>query len=302
MPFRVTDATVNDRLVHQIAEQRQRIAVAQEQVASGKRINRPSDDPLGAAAVIEIRSSQTALNQFVRSATAANNALTTADGALDSYQHVLDSIQSRITQGNSDLLSDDGRKAIASELEGLQQTILNIANLRGNGQYVFGGTRQDVPPFDPTTAAPAATPTSPQSIQVEKDAPPVAISVTGDFIFANADGTIFAALQEAAAALRGTGDPVADKATLTASLQKFSAFTDQAAVARTTIGKGFNAVESATDRNTQQSLDAETSAQNIEGADFAKASVDLVAANQGLEAILETQAQSGRRTLLDLLG
>ena len=302
MPFRVTDASINDRLVKQIAEQRQRIAIAQEQVASGKRINRPSDDPLGAAAVIEIRSSQTSLNQFVRSATAANNTLTTADGALDSYQHVLDTIQTRLAQGNSDLLSDNGRKAIASELDGLQQTILNIANQRSNGQYVFGGTRQDAPPYDPTTAAPAITPTSSQTIQVEKDAPPVAVSVTAEIVFANADGTIFTALQEAAAALRGTGDPVADKATLTAALGKFSAFSDQAAVARTTIGKGFNAVESATDRNNQQSLDAETSAQNIEGADFAKASVDLVAANQGLEAILETQAHTGRRSLLDLLG
>jgi len=293
---------MNDRLVKQIAEQRQRIAVAQEQVASGKQINRPSDDPLGAAAVIEIRSSQTALNQFVRSATAATNVLTTADGALDSYQHVLDTIQTRLVQGNSELLSDNGRKAIAADLDGLQQTVLNIANLNSNGQYVFGGTRQDVPPFDPTTAAPTAIPTSMLSIQIEKNAPPIAVSVTADSVFANADGTIFTALKEAAAALRGTGDPVADKATLIASLQKLSAFTDQAAVARTTIGKGFNAVEAATDRNTQQSLDAETSAQNIEGADFAKASVNLVQANQGLEAILQTQSLTGRRTLLDLLG
>ena len=61
MPFRVTDATVNDRLASQIPTQHPRLASAQEQAIAGKRINRPPDDPHSEAAIIEIKTSQAAL-------------------------------------------------------------------------------------------------------------------------------------------------------------------------------------------------------------------------------------------------
>jgi flagellar hook-associated protein 3 FlgL len=136
MPYRVTDSTINDRLVSQIATQRARLAAAQEQVATGKRINRPSDDPYGAAAVIEIHTSQAALDQLGRNANLAESQLTVADGTLDSYEHSLDRARTLISQGISGFLKPGSGQDIAIELDGLRQTILNIANLNSNGQYL----------------------------------------------------------------------------------------------------------------------------------------------------------------------
>lgn len=302
MPFRVTDATNNDRLLSQISTQRQRLAVAQEQIATGKRINRPSDDPYGAAAVIEIRTSQTTIDQFRRNATVADSKLSVSDGALDSYEQALDRTRSLLSHGVSGFTSPDARKAVADEIDGLRQRILNIANLKSNGEYVFGGTRQDEPPFDPTTAIAAASPASPQLIQVELAAPPITVGVTAGLIFSTGDGTIFAALTAAATALRGTGDQVADQAAIDDSLRQLNDFVSQASVARTTIGKNLNAVEAATERHNTDYLSLETSAQGIETADFAKAATDLAEANRALEAVLETGAQAGRRSLLDFIG
>jgi flagellin-like hook-associated protein FlgL len=126
--------------------------------------------------------------------------------------------------------------------------------------------------------------------------------VTADLIFASGDGTIFATLEAASAALRGTGDPVADEAALKTALDQLGTFTDQASVARTTIGKSLNAIESARDRSSQTSLALEESASSIESVDFAKASTDLIDAERALEAVLQTGSHTGRRSLLDLLG
>jgi len=302
MPFRVTDASINDRLVTQITTQRQRLATAQEQLAGGKRINRPSDDPIGAAAVIEIRTSQASLGQFERNVKIADSSLSVADGALDSYDRLLDRTRSLLSQGVSGFTGDRGRDAIATEIDGLNQAILNIANLSSDGQYVFGGTRQNEPPFDPTTAALSPNPTSPQLIQIELAAPPITVGVTADFIFSSADGTVFDVLRAAALALRGTGDPAADEATLKTALQQLGTFAEQSSTARTTLGTSLNAVEVTRDRISRDSLSLEEKAQEVESADFAKSATDLVESERALEAILQTGARTGRRSLLDFLG
>jgi flagellar hook-associated protein 3 FlgL len=293
---------MNDRVVSQLGRQRQRIAAAQEQVASGKRINRPSDDPYGAAAVIQIRSSQAVLEQFSRNARAADTALTVADGALDSYEQMLDRASSLLAQGVSDITTPEARRAIANEIDGLRLRALNVANLQSDGHYVFGGTRQDVPPVDPVTVTLAVSSTSPRVIQVEQDAPPITAGVTADFVFSNSDGTIFNTLAAVAAALRGTVDPVADQAAMQTGLEQLEAFGEQARTARTTLGKSFNMVEDATARIEQASLALESNAQEVESADFARAATDLVEAERALEAILESEAHRGRRTLLDIIG
>jgi flagellar hook-associated protein 3 FlgL len=302
MPFRVTDATVNSRLLDRISEQRQRIAGAQEKLSSGKRINRPSDDPFGAAAVIDIRNSQTAIAQFGRSASTVNDKLTAGDSALNSYEQALNRAQTLVSQGLSGFTRTDGREALATELDGLRQTVLNIANTRNGGEYVFGGTSQNAAPVDATETL-AATPGSAQLVQIEPDTPPIASGVTADTVFANIDGTVFQALKDSAAALRGTGDPAADQATLKTAMGKLSAFLEQSSSARTILGKNMNAVEAATNRNDSTSLALESTAQNKEGADFAKSAVDLAAANNALQAILDSESQQAKLpTLLDMLG
>lgn len=302
MPFRVTDATINSRLADRIAVQRQRLAAAQERVASGKRINRPSDDPLGAAAVIDIRNSQAALGQFGRNALVVDAALGAGDSSLNAYEEALQRAQALVAQGLNGFSRPEGRQALAIELDGLRQTVLNVANTRNGDLYVFGGTRQGAPPVDPSTETLAATPGAPQLVQIEPDAPPVATGVTADFVFANIDGTVFQALRDSATALRGTGDPVADEATLKTAMQQLKAFLEQSSVARATLGKNMNAVEAATDRNEQTGLALESSAQDKESADFAQSALDLVEANRALEAILESESQINRHTLLDFLG
>ena len=302
MPFRVTDASNAARRAAQIMTSQQRVTAAQERVSSGKRINRPSDDPSGAEAVIRLRTSQAVVEQFRRSTGVAKDKLLIADGALDNYERVLDRAHTLLVQGASDFTGSEARKAIAEEIEGIYSGILSTANMRSDDGYVFGGTRQDAPPFDPTTAAPAASTASSPLLQIEPGAPPVTVGVTAETVFSDSNGTIFDTLTAVAAALRGTGDPAADRTTINTALDRLSTFAAQARVARTRIGASLNAVESADQRLNHDFFSLEVAAQQKESADFVESAVQLTEAQRALEATLRANAYTGQRSLIDLLG
>jgi flagellar hook-associated protein 3 FlgL len=201
MPFRVTDASTKTRLLAQIATGQQRGIAAQERLASGKRINRPSDDPAGAGTVIRLRTTQAAIDQLHRNGQAATDALLTSDATVESFEQTLDRVRTLLLNGITEPNSTAVREALATEIDGIRDALLTTANMvTTGGQYIFGGTRQDVPPFDPVTAVPAATPTSQQLLRVELGAPPVTTGVTAEQLFSNTTGTIFATLTSAAAA------------------------------------------------------------------------------------------------------
>ncbi len=301
MTFRVTDGFSNARLVAQITAGRQRISAAQERVASGKRINRPSDDPVGAGTVVRLRSSETAIAQFERNAGAANDTLLAADNALEAYETTLDRARALLTQGASDSTSAEGKKDIAVELDHLFAQTLGLANQEFGDRFLFGGTRQAAPPYD-SNAVPAATPATQQLLQLDPDAAPVATGVLAESAFADATGTVFTELQNAATALRGTGDPVADKAAVLTSLDRLTVLSEQARTAHALIGNGLERVQAITDQLGQRSLVLAQAADRTEGADFAEAALELTSSQQALDAILQTRAVTNRRTLLDLLG
>ncbi len=302
MPFRVTEASITANLKERVGVANQRVALYRERVASGKRINKPSDDPGGAAAVLRLQTSAGAIERFQRGTSAAQSDLLVADGALESYTTTLDRARSLTTAGATGQLNQTAREALANELDGVRARLLVAANTQSNGKFVFGGTRQDAPPFDPTTGAAAVTPTARQTLQLEPNTNAVPIGVTADTVFSDATGTVFDELTAITTALRGTGDDVADAATIRTGISRLAGFSDLANLAASQIGSGIQTVGAATDRLGTSSLATTTQIHDIEAADFAESVVDLTSAQSALDAILQSAGTSNRRTLIDFLG
>jgi len=302
MNFRVTDNTISDRLTRQINNARQKQAISQEQLATGKKINRPSDDPFGAAVVLDLRNTQASLEQFTKVANLANTSLTDADSALNAYQNLLDRVNSLLTQGLSDTSTSEAKKFIAIELDSISQDILKIANTRSSERYIFGGTQQDQPPFDPNTNLANPNQGFSKLVQLEPNQPPVETEITASNIFSNATKSIFNTLADASAALKGTGDPVIDKATLNTSLLELDGFIQQANSTITKVGKNLNQVQSALERLGQSSFSIEEQAQSVEAIDFAKVATQLVESGRALDAILSSSSTINKRSLIDFLG
>ena len=300
MNFRVTNSSQTSVLSARIALSRQRLDAAQETISSGKRINRPSDDPFGAEAVLRFRTSQASVEQFQKNAATVGDGLKSADGAMESYQQLLDRASTLLTQGASDFTSATAKASIAQEIDSIRSGMLTIVNTTANDRYVFGGTRQNVAPFD-SAGLPAVAGTTTQMVQIEPDAAPIAAGVTADAVFSNGGGTVFASLSAAAAALRGTGNPAADKVAVLASMDALAICSNQTDAGRAQLGASLNSVNDSSSRLASAALSFQESANRFESADFAAAAVELTQASTALQATLQATAYAGKGSLMDLI-
>ena len=311
MSFRVTDSSTSRTHAARVSSARTRSLVAQEKISTGKRINRPSDDPASAEKVLRLQGFQAEVKHFQRNTASAETSLRATEGAIDNYENVLDRVRTLLVQGATDTAPPEARAAVAAEIESLRGRIVQIANERNGDSYIFGGTRQDTPPFAVRTApapppAPAPVPTfdpdaNPALVQLEPDTTPSAVGTTGKALFADATGTVLETLDAAVVALRGTADPVADKAALQTAMTRAKSFADRAGVVRTTIGVALNNVDSANERLSRDTLLLGSMIQQLEGADLAESAIEFAGAERALEAVLQVTGRT-RRSLVDFLG
>lgn len=301
MTFRVSDSNTNSNFISRINTQRSQLSILQERLATGKRINRPSDDPNGAEVVINIRTSQKQIEQFQRNASVAGQKLTAADDTLGNYETIIDRLKTLVTQGLNGTATQPAKNALATEIEALRERVLNVANSQYNGEYLFGGSRQNSPPFDPTTAAPNANPAAAQYVSIEPGANAIAVGVTAESVFSDSTSDIFTDLTNAINALRGTGDETADRTTLENTFARLSDYADLAGIAHSKIGANMNITDLAKERLSSDFLSLNDRATDIEGADFADTAVRLTQSQQTLDATLSVIA-NGRRSLFDFLG
>src|SRR5689334_6583449 len=118
-----------------------RLAKTQQQLASGKEINVPSDDPFAATRALQFRSELEENRQYqrnVQEATAWQNVTDTALGQMGDF--VLRA-RDLLVQGATDTTSTEERSAIAGEIDQLIDSIKSGANVQYAGRYVFAGAK-----------------------------------------------------------------------------------------------------------------------------------------------------------------
>lgn len=111
----------------------------EEKISSGRNINRPSDDPVGAVTALRFRSTITETDKYTANVDSANAWLETTDMALGQAGDVLKRVRELVLQGANDTLPADSRTAIAKEINQLRDQMINIANTTHDGRYIFAG-------------------------------------------------------------------------------------------------------------------------------------------------------------------
>ena len=134
-------------LISDIGQTQQQINKDLEEIASGQSINWPSDNPVGAAMLVQNAGQTAEADQFLRSAGSISGEMQNADSALSSVVTALQRAISLGVEGASSTLNGSDRAALASEVQGIQSQLLNLANLSYQGQYVFAGTATGTAPY-----------------------------------------------------------------------------------------------------------------------------------------------------------
>ncbi|GAB1268728.1 hypothetical protein NBRC116493_19810 [Aurantivibrio infirmus] len=132
-----------------IAKAQQAIVKTEEQIASGKRVVNPADDPIAATVILQIRESLARTDQFRKNIDVAQNIIEREEVALDGVVNLLHRVRELTVQsGNTAVLSDSDYEAIAIEIDSRLEEMLNLANTQNpGGDYVFAGYQGGSQPF-----------------------------------------------------------------------------------------------------------------------------------------------------------
>lgn len=146
--MRIASSMIFDAGVANINKQWSQLLHLQQQVASGRRLVTPSDDPVASARALEVTQSQDILTQYATNQQNANSALGLAEAQMSSLNGMFARLKELTVQAGNATLTASDRKSIAFELRARFGELLSIANAAdGQGQYLFSGFMGATKPF-----------------------------------------------------------------------------------------------------------------------------------------------------------
>ncbi len=144
--MRIASNTVSDSMIRQIQQLTSEQAKLQLQVSTGRRITQPEDDPAAVGRVLGHQTEQRQIKQFASNAARALTLAQASYSGLQGLKKVSDRAGELATLGTG-ALSADSMRTYGTEVEQLLEQALQLANSRQGGDYIYGGTAVDAPPF-----------------------------------------------------------------------------------------------------------------------------------------------------------
>ena len=146
--MRVSTYQVHTQAAQQLQTLGAQAAQTQSQIAEGRRLVSPSDDPIGAARVIRINQELAAREQFLQNADAAELQLGLSESVLSQMEDLLQRLQELTLQAGAGIQTAADRSFIAAEINGRFEELMSLANTRNSaGEYIFSGFKGGVQPF-----------------------------------------------------------------------------------------------------------------------------------------------------------
>ncbi len=146
--MRISTMNFYDVGTRAMLEQQNALLKTQQQVATGRRITVPSDDPVAAARALVVSQTATMNTQFGSNRDAARGSLSVLDTTLNAVGNVIHDIRELAVQAGDGVLSNIDRQSLASALQGRFNELLGLANSRdAAGNYLFAGYQVGTQPF-----------------------------------------------------------------------------------------------------------------------------------------------------------
>jgi flagellar hook-associated protein 3 FlgL len=293
--MRVTTGLLVSRTKAQLAQRLEQYQGVQNQLASGKRFERPSQDVAGMDRSMRTRSALSNRLQEARNAEDARQWIDLADGNLQTVSSLLQRARELVVSAGSPA-NQTAKDAIANEILSIRDEMVGIANDKSQGHSLFAGTL----PTDAVTLVGGVWTYTGNGDKIGRRLSAessVAINVTGDDVFGfNAGSDTFSVLEQAAAAIRA-----GDVAGTEASIAAIDGSLDHVLEGLAELGTAGSRVEQA--RVTQQrdigSLEQMLS--DIEDIDLAETIMDMQLQEVAYQSALHASSRAFSPSLMDFM-
>lgn len=143
--MRVTQSMLSNTMLRNLNSSYTRMATLQQQISTGSKLLRPSDDPVGVTKAMSYRTQLTQNAQYDENLDTATKWLDTTDTTLGSVTSAMTRVQELITQAANDTNQTTDREKMLIEIKQIQQEIHDLANTKVGDTYLFSGTRTNEP-------------------------------------------------------------------------------------------------------------------------------------------------------------
>ncbi len=146
--MRLSSTQIFQQGISAILDQQGKLQQTQQQLATGKRILTPSDDPVAAVQVLDISQNLTQIDQYNRNGELAQGQLAQEESVLTDVGDLLQRVRDLVVQANNASQSSETRQAIATEVAARLEQLQSLANTRdASGEFIFGGFQSATQPF-----------------------------------------------------------------------------------------------------------------------------------------------------------
>ena len=170
--MRLGSANTYDRALQNLYSRQTELSNQQEKLTSGKNVNRPSDDPTGAAQAERALTRLARISSDNRSLEVQRSAITLAESTLGDATSLVQKLRELvITAGNAGYSASD-RKSVAQEMSGLRDQLFALANARdANGTPLFGALGSASAPFTDSSGGVSFNGVAGQRVSTESSIP-----------------------------------------------------------------------------------------------------------------------------------
>lgn len=303
MSERITNAMMTASTLNDLNSALGAMERSSQELASGKRILQPSDEPYGASRVINLQSQLDGLTSYAGSTQDGISWTQAATGALTSIEQVAQRVRELMLQASNGTFNAGDLKSVATEVTQLTEAVKQDANTQYAGQYIFSGTATSTAPYAPG----ASDKFLGNAEAVARAAGPgvsVTVSTNLSGLLGNgaeaADGKLLDTLRTIATHL-SEATPESRAALSGADLKALDANMESLTQLQAQTGSATNQLQTASARiETLQNSISQTLS-NTQDADFAKVSIAYSNEQAAYQAALRAGASIVQESLLNFL-
>jgi len=276
------------------------INVTTQQISSGIDVNQASDNPAAVGPILSLQSAIDRVTQVQTNLSTANAVANTADSALQTANSIVNQLTTIAAQGATSTTSATTRTSLAQQVEELEQQLVSIADTTVQGNYIFGGDNQSIPPytFDGTNppVAGVANPTN-TGVITDADGNTIVPIPTAQQIFDSPSGSLLQSVDSLRVALQNN-----DQAGVTTAATSLSTADTQLNLGAQTVGASEDWINNATTNASQLLTTLKSQLSGLRDTNIAAASTQLTLDQTAYEAAISAQANIPTKTLFDFMG
>lgn len=309
--MRVTQSMLSSNMLRNLSSSYSKMGKLQNQITSGSKISRPSDDPVIAVKGIGYRTNLNKVEQYQRNMGEVENWLDTSDDTLDHVGIALVRVQELVTQAANDSNTAEDREKMEKEIDQIKLQIRDLANTKVGEKYVFSGTNTLDPLFSNDGKSFAGVLIGPAGIEDSITATPPSTGFTNSVEVEVYDGVnlnvntsavlMFAQIDDMLTSIQSDLSTGATGATIGTHLSEISTVQNTVLENRADIGARQNRTEMMINRLATQEVVVTKQLSDNEDIDYEKVITEMITQESIHQAALSVGAKIIQATLVDFI-